>query len=1181
LPIASTLPELENVVTVYQPPSSFIPTGALGRADLLRALALADGDAGREAALAKLLGFQAEPETNVSGSTGSDDKSEKAQATSGDAQQALKGVFRPYQCRTLEVLAPDEVWQQVQPDTSAAGILSAADMCPWNAAIQPPAPAPLVPWTRLWPRLRQAVARRHTAGIDVQRLTERLANGLPLRRLPLRERLAWPEALPVVLDFSDRLTPYWDDWHRLRGDLERRLHRRVRCYLLGGVPQRPLQKLVSGRAEARWLPWPKLADGDTLLVAGDLGMVDPAHPWPGQCWQNKLDEYRRQGVRVVVLAPVSAKHLQPALVNRAALLRLSPDSALRIAARMPPAQPPPSVQAPSPALQTLLAMLSIATRVEPALLRELRSCLPEGGHDAGLDGEVWCHPELDSAATACALSPWAVQKWRDRFGALPAELQQRTLDCLRNRHACLPQAIHHEETLIWRHLAKIPTAADEEGNAERARHFFVKMKNTLKAEEAASASSEMRALQIQLAGRHVEWAASTLGGQEGYIGELSAAIAQAEPQRLHEALPKGIDPAAWLKAMPPQTPQQVMLLQNSDLSLSLIDAATWRDGRPGTMPLAFLNLDRPAVLWAFANVHEALAFRPWYWQTAESEDAPRLSDLWNASSDQSEALPNFYLHTGRHLWRFEKSVRLPQEVTRGQDRYGLYADLELFGIIQRFRWINPGEFLMGSPFDEPKRLKWEVQHAVTLTQGFWLADSACTQALWTAGMGENPSLFRDDQNNPVENVSWNDTVRFIERLNTEFPDLLARLPTEAEWEYACRAGTKAPFSFGENITPEQVNYNGNYPYANGALGLYREKTVPVKSLPPNAWGLCEMHGNVWEWCADWFGDYAPGPVADPLAPEQGFSCVLRGGSWFDFGGNTRSANRTLESPINRDGNFGFRLALGRIDASGPADQARGTAAGRTAAAELGDKRIHKVLARTGRFGSLRNIENLIREGRVTINGKTAKLGARCVPEDRIEVDGVSVVLPDYAYLPDRLLLYYKAEGELVTRQDPENRPTVFDHLPPLEQDRWVAVGRMGIEAQGLLLFTTNGELADRLNQILNSIECEYAVRVLGEISEEKLLHLIKGVNLEGEVQQIQSIDFAGGDGANRWYRLVLGDGRNGVVRNLLESQGIICNRIIRIRFGNIELPKDMKPHSYTELTSDQPTGLMELAGLSL
>ncbi|MBD9363095.1 formylglycine-generating enzyme family protein [Methylomonas sp. EbB] len=254
----------------------------------------------------------------------------------------------------------------------------------------------------------------------------------------------------------------------------------------------------------------------------------------------------------------------------------------------------------------------------------------------------------------------------------------------------------------------------------------------------------------------------------------------------------------------------------------------------------------------------------------------------------------------------------------GIDRYGLYADLTVNQVTQRFRWIEPGSFMMGSPEDEPGRYDDETLHAVTLTQGFWLADTAVTQAFWLAVLGgDNPSGFNDDPQNPVEQISCDDVQRFIEHLNTLVPGLRAQLPTEAQWEYACRAGTTAPFSFGANITPEQVNYNGTAPYAGGEKGIYRHKTVPVKSLPANIWGLYEMHGNIWESCQDgWQENLGTEAVLDPLIqPDkaEGDRRVVRGGSWGSVGWSVRSAFRDYFQPDFRARSFGFRLALGQSE----------------------------------------------------------------------------------------------------------------------------------------------------------------------------------------------------------------------------------------------------------------------------
>ena len=265
--------------------------------------------------------------------------------------------------------------------------------------------------------------------------------------------------------------------------------------------------------------------------------------------------------------------------------------------------------------------------------------------------------------------------------------------------------------------------------------------------------------------------------------------------------------------------------------------------------------------------------------------------------------------------------------------WGLAATLNLNGVRQTFRWIQPGTFLMGSPEGEVDRFDSETQHEVTLTRGYWLADTACTQALWQAVMGDNPSQFKDDPANPVEQVSWNDVQTFLDRLNELVPGLAAGLPSEAQWENACRAGTSTPFSFGKNITPEQVNYDGNNPYADGKKGLYRKRTVPVKSLPPNPWGLYEMHGNVLEWCADLYGEYPPEPQTDPSGPPKGVSRLLRGGSWNYAGKSCRAAIRIMDEPVIRYRTIGFRLAPGQRP--GPAEQEAAQRAGQAAGAPGG------------------------------------------------------------------------------------------------------------------------------------------------------------------------------------------------------------------------------------------------------
>ncbi|MGD9209460.1 MAG: formylglycine-generating enzyme family protein [Desulfobacteraceae bacterium] len=251
----------------------------------------------------------------------------------------------------------------------------------------------------------------------------------------------------------------------------------------------------------------------------------------------------------------------------------------------------------------------------------------------------------------------------------------------------------------------------------------------------------------------------------------------------------------------------------------------------------------------------------------------------------------------------------------GQDSYGLWLGFKYKGVRQGLRWIPPGEFMMGSPESEPERLDNEDLHNVMITEGFWLAETACTQALWETVMDDNPSRFKG-ADRPVESISWEDCQIFIDRLNVAIPGLDICLPTEAQWEYACRAGTTTPFHFGETITTDQVNFNGNYPYNDGLKGEYRKQTVTVKTFSCNSWGLYEMHGNVWEWCADWYGPYPKETVVNPTGPNQGKRRVLRGGSWIGVARNVRSALRYRNDPADRLDLNGLRFARGQTAGQG-------------------------------------------------------------------------------------------------------------------------------------------------------------------------------------------------------------------------------------------------------------------------
>ena len=228
------------------------------------------------------------------------------------------------------------------------------------------------------------------------------------------------------------------------------------------------------------------------------------------------------------------------------------------------------------------------------------------------------------------------------------------------------------------------------------------------------------------------------------------------------------------------------------------------------------------------------------------------------------------------------------------------------------------------------------------------------------------------------------------------------------------------------------------------------------------------------------------------------------------------------------------------------------------------EKLQKVLARAG-LGSRRTLEEWIRVGRVRINGRLATLGDRVEPEDRILVDGEKIRVEKRNKPRCRVLLYNKPENEVCTRSDPEGRPTVFDRLPPLRNGRWISVGRLDLNSSGLLLFTNDGELAHRLMHSSGGIDREYAVRVLGEVTDEMLRRMRQGVDVDGHQCRFSDIRFFGGEGANQWYHVVLMEGRNRQVRKIWQSQGVKVSRLKRVRFGPVFIPSSVSAGKFHEL----------------
>ena len=295
----------------------------------------------------------------------------------------------------------------------------------------------------------------------------------------------------------------------------------------------------------------------------------------------------------------------------------------------------------------------------------------------------------------------------------------------------------------------------------------------------------------------------------------------------------------------------------------------------------------------------------------------------------------------------------------------------------------------------------------------------------------------------------------------------------------------------------------------------------------------------------------------------------------------KKSNRPLRPPTKKKaepagGPQSARARGARLpDAVGvPAEQQRehpprrGQAAGRGAPREEHEpERLQKVLARLG-VGSRREIEEWVVAGRITVNGEPAELGQKIGPGDRVKVNGRLVSVRFTTRAP-RVLIYHKPEGEIVSREDPDGRPTVFERLPLLRKGRWIAVGRLDFNTSGLLLFTNDGSLANRLMHPRYELEREYAVRLLGELTDEQIESLKAGIQLEDGLARFTELTNQGGEGANHWYKVTLSEGRNREVRRMFEAVGLTVSRLMRVRYGPVTLSPRLKRGMWMEMPEEE------------
>ncbi len=578
----------------------------------------------------------------------------------------------------------------------------------------------------------------------------------------------------------------------------------------------------------------------------------------------------------------------------------------------------------------LLACIAQSWEVCPGLLRTLRHLLPLPEAPVETELQVWRSPHILRSAVGVRVHPEYLAKHRQNFLNLPEETRRAALATIDLWHKSWPAELRLWEQACWE---------SQDLGDYNAGSRWVALANRM-ARQAQSDEASLLAGWVLGAGhRHPPTFWGTPVGKK--VG-LSVRLVAAQ-------MPKAELPAG----LPPGVPIPVGIQQTA---VSIYGSAAGLRIHPATPPVspALIRFETGPVYRKLSDKYARLAADELI-QSEESVEVQsahekvvflrKVKPPWASAIEQGPDGLYCTLPAGRRLrwcypgeaitgamqplaasdatalaawvdesqWADFQSDRLPylpDGVSAGIDKYGRYAELRITSETLRLRWISPGEFWMGSPDDEPERLDNEARHRVILTRGYWLAETACPQALWQAVMGDNPSYLKGGDL-PVEEVRWEDVQAFCEELNRQLTGLQARLPSEAEWEYACRAGTETPFWWGKELTTDLANYEGNHPYNEGPKGEYREKTLPVKSFTANPWGLYQVHGNVWEWCEDWFDAYPTDePGIDPTGPERGTLRVWRGGCWFGDGRWLRAADRNHYLPANRNDYLGFRLAAG-------------------------------------------------------------------------------------------------------------------------------------------------------------------------------------------------------------------------------------------------------------------------------
>ncbi|GAB4201457.1 MAG: hypothetical protein Tsb002_38060 [Wenzhouxiangellaceae bacterium] len=722
-------------------------------------------------------------------------------------------------------------------------------------------------WQNCWDQVLPM--RRSSRALDVRKVVRHLSRNRPVQRLPVKYRQQCNHPTVLMLDRSETLRPVWDDLERARQSL---------LALLGGellttvnLPCGPAGYWYRFGADAKGKVMPlsvklsQLPLGSVAVIISDFGVIASADNDQAENFDQISPAWRR---------------LLRRLITRGHTLVLLP-----LAGRLatPPAASYPVDARPSRQVETLLTALSQAWLPDERRLRYLRLAVNGSLLD---ELRVYNHQSVVHDGPWISLPPVELQRRLQQYNSesFDGALRQNIQTTIDSWHYSLGR-IAREAERLQRHLHGEVNEADYPVLLSLARQTWERGHDP--------GNSSMAHLQI----RSMLSLTEVIADQQGERGfsrvlEQAQAVAKAngQPLPLKQKGLKQTSECQWLHQL-----GDSLVLSNQPTSNALL-ALSEQPFHQQTRNVLASRIEP-------ASTSVDIIDRQLHWQLA-AISKPRWADrIWCdgeqlfAAHERGAIFELIPADQQREKAQWECRYQPWEWAAQvGVDDYGLWADLRIGSVpgFYRMRWIPPGRFMMGSPESESDREKDEQLHEVGLTQGYWLGETTVNRKLW-AGMTKKSGSEIEDSHLPQAEVSWNDCQKWMASVNQQLDGLIITFPSEAQWEYACRAGTRNAYWWGDVFDPGKANNSG--------------KLVDESTMPPNPWGLRSMSGNLWEWGADWHGQYPAGPVSDPTGPRGRYR-VLRGGGWLSIGRDLRSARRNACEPGYRDVGYGLRLAGG-------------------------------------------------------------------------------------------------------------------------------------------------------------------------------------------------------------------------------------------------------------------------------